>query len=155
MNVPTVNFSATGTTRQSYDVHGQSPCANACHGLFDPPGFAFENYDGNGAYRTTENGQNVDSTGTFVTPANATISFQNALDLAKQLAQSQEAQACIDRQWTRYILGRPEIMADAGSMSIAFQKAAATPGFSVRDLLSALVQSKTFMYRQPSPGEAL
>ena len=132
-----------------------SACASGCHNLFDPPGFSFENYDGDGVYRTTDANQPVDSTGSFVTPANATITFQNALDLSAQLAQSSEAQTCVDRQWTRFLLGRPETAAESGSMSIAYQKAAATAGFSLRDLMSTLVQSKAFMYRQPSPGESL
>ena len=75
--------------------------------------------------------------------------------MSKQLAQSAEAQACIDCQWTRYILGRAEADAEAGSMSMAYQKAASTAGFSLRDMLSSLLQSKAFLYRQPSPGEAL
>ena len=154
-NVPPVNFIANGTTRQSYEAHGMSACADGCHSLFDPPGFSFENFDGIGAYRTTEAGQAVDATGSFVTPGNATITFKNALDMSSQLAQSLEAQSCIDRQWTRYILGRPETSAESGSMSIAFQKAAATQGFSIRDLMAALLQSKAVMYRQPSPGEML
>ncbi|HEX3902647.1 MAG TPA: DUF1592 domain-containing protein [Polyangia bacterium] len=154
-NVPAVSFIANGTTRQSYDAHGMAACAAGCHNLFDPAGFSFENFDGNGSYRTTDANQPVDATGSFVTPANATITFQNALDLSTQLAQSTEAQSCVDRQWTRYILGRPETTAEAGSMSIAFQKAAATTGFSLRDLMATLIQSKAFMYRLPSAGEAL
>jgi hypothetical protein len=154
-NVPAVTFIANGTTRQSYDAHGMSGCAAGCHNLFDPPGFSFENFDGNGSYRTTDANQPVDATGSFVTPANATITFQNALDLSTQLAQSAEAQTCVDRQWTRFILGRPETAAESGSMSLAFQKAAATAGFSLRDLMATLIQSKAFMYRLPSPGEAI
>jgi hypothetical protein len=154
-NVPAVTFKANGTTRQSFDAHGNSGCAMACHGLFDPPGFAFEHYDGIGAYRTTEAGQPVDSTGTLLTPGRATIVFQSALDLSQQLADSPEAQSCVDRQWARYMLGRGETLADAGSLSVAYQKAMATPGFSVRDLMTTLIASKALMYRQPSPGEAL
>jgi hypothetical protein len=155
MNVPQVNFLANGTTRQSYEIHGMSACATGCHNLFDPPGFAFENFDGDGVFRTTEKGLQVDATGSFVTPANATITFQSAIDMSQQLAQSPEAQTCIDRQWTRYILGRPETTAESGSMSVAYQNAAATAGFSLRNLMSTLIQSKAFMYRQPSPGESL
>jgi len=154
-NVPPVSFIANGTTRQSYDAHGMSGCAAGCHNLFDPPGFSFENFDGNGSYRTTDANQPVDSTGSFLTPANATITFTNSLDLSTQLAQSAEAQTCVDRQWTRFILGRPETAAESGSMSLAFQKAAATAGFSLRDLMATLIQSKAFMYRLPSPGEAI
>jgi hypothetical protein len=154
-NVPAVTFIANGTTRQSYEAHGMSACASGCHNLFDPPGFSFENFDGDGSYRTTDANLPVDATGSFVTPANATITFTNSLDLSTQLAQSAEAQTCVDRQWTRFILGRPETAAESGSMSLAFQKAAATTGFSLRDLMATLIQSKAFMYRLPSPGEAI
>jgi hypothetical protein len=152
-NVPGANFKPGGTTRQAIEVHQANMCAQFCHGLFDPPGFAFENYDAIGAYRTTDSGQNVDASGSFVTPGKATISFKNAIELSAQLAQSAEAQTCIDRQWTRYMLGRAETPAEAGSMALAYQKAAATPGFSVRDMVATLASSKAFMYRQLSAGE--
>jgi Protein of unknown function (DUF1588)/Protein of unknown function (DUF1585) len=154
-NVPPVNFLSTGTTRQSFDAHGSSACAVGCHRLFDPPGFAFENYDGIGRYRTMDNGQPVDSTGTFTTPGGATMTFNNAVDFAKQLAQSSEAQVCIDRQWTRYMLGRFETPAEQGSLELALNTAGKTPGFSLRDMLTTLLSSKAFLYRAPSAGEAL
>lgn len=160
-NVPGVTFKPGGTTRQAYDAHGSSACAMGCHGLFDPPGFAFENYDGVGQYRTTEGSQPVDATGTFSAPvmsgmsSSTTFTFKNAVELTKQLAASPEAQACVDLQWTRYILGRMEAPADVGSLQAAYHAGAATPGFSVRDMLMALVSSKAFTYRQPSAGESL
>ena len=49
--VPTAVFKPGTTTRQTFESH--AACAAACHGVFDPPGFAFENYDAIGAYRTT------------------------------------------------------------------------------------------------------
>ena len=153
--LPPVTLIANATTRQSYEALGAADCASSCHTIFDPAGFAFENYDGIGRYRATEAGQPVDSAGSLVTPAGATISFHDALDLSKQLAESAEARACVERQWTRYILGRAESSAEAASMALAYEKAAATPGFSLRDLLVSLLQSKAFMYRQPSAGESL
>jgi hypothetical protein len=161
-NVPGVNFMAGGTTRQAYDAHASNACASACHRVFDPPGFAFENYDGVGRYRTTDANLPVDATGTFASPLMATgdsggttFTFNNAVELVKQLAASPEAQACVDRQWTRYMLGRMETTADAGSLQAAYRSGAATAGFSVRDMLAALLSSKAFMYRQPSDGEPI
>lgn len=159
-NVPGVNFVDSGTTRQAYSLHASSPCTMGCHDVFDPPGFAFENYDGVGKYRTTDNGQTVDSTGTFSAPASGSASptkytFNNALEMVKQLAASPEAQSCIDRQWARYSLGRMESAADQGSLQAAFKKGAATAGFSIRDMLVTLLSSKAFMFRQPSEGEPL
>jgi hypothetical protein len=154
-NVPPVNFVATGTTRQSFDAHGSSACAKGCHSLFDPPGFAFEHYDGVGQYRTTDNGLPVDSTGSFTTPAGSTMTFTSAVDLATQLVSSGEVQACMDRQWARYMMGRFETPAEEGSLELALNNAAKTPGFSLRDMLTTLLSSKSFTYRKPSDGEAL
>jgi Protein of unknown function (DUF1592)/Protein of unknown function (DUF1588)/Protein of unknown function (DUF1595) len=162
-NVPGVTFKPGGTTRQAYDAHGSSACAIGCHGIFDPPGFAFENYDGIGQYRTTEASQPVDATGTFSAPVmsssgmtgGTTFAFTNAVDLTRQIAASPEAQACVDLQWTRYILGRMETPADLGSLQVGYHAGTATAGFSVRDMLVALLSSKAFTYRQPSAGESL
>jgi hypothetical protein len=153
--VPTVNFTSMGTSRQTFEAHGNLMCAMGCHNVFDPPGFAFENYDGTGLYRTTDNGQPVDSTGSFTTPGGATLTFRNALDLMTQLAASPETATCVERQWTRYMMARVESPADQGSLEAAYQKGAATKGFSLRDMLTSMVSSKAFMYRQPSPGEKL
>ncbi len=155
VNVPPVNFVAMATTRASYEVHGSNACAQGCHNLFDPPGFAFENYDGIGQWRTADNGQPVDATGSFQSPAGNMFTFKNAVDLTKQLAASAETQQCLDWTWLRYSFGRLETDADIGSLQIADNKAKATTGYSMRDMLVALVSSKAFMYRTPSPGEQL
>jgi hypothetical protein len=152
---PGVPFTDKGTTRQTYEVHGNGICAAACHGIFDPPGFAFENYDGTGKFRTTENSQPVDSTGTLTTPGGVNLTFTNAIDLMQQLASSPETAQCVERQWSRYILGRLETDAEAGSLGLAYQMGKTTPGFSLRDMLTAFVSSKSFTYRRPSPGEML
>jgi Protein of unknown function (DUF1592)/Protein of unknown function (DUF1588)/Protein of unknown function (DUF1595)/Protein of unknown function (DUF1587)/Protein of unknown function (DUF1585) len=147
--------STTLTTRQRFEAHAQQACAMGCHNIFDPPGFAFENYDAVGAYRTTESGQPVDATGTFTTPGGAQFTFQGGVDLAKQLAQSSEAEWCVDRQWTRYMLGRMETSAEQGSLELAYRSAAATSGYSLRDMVLSLLASKALLYRTPSPGEPL
>jgi len=154
------NDPSANTTRQAYDAHGSSACAKGCHAFFDPPGFAFENYDGVGQYRTTENGLAVDSSGTFSAPPNGaatstTFKFNNAVEMVKQIAASPEAQTCVDRQWTRYIMGRMETADDQGSLQAAYKKGLVTAGFSVRDMLASLLSSKAFMSRKPSVGEPL
>jgi hypothetical protein len=84
-----------------------------------------------------------------------TFTFSNAVELAKQLAASAEAQSCVARQWTRYFLGRMEDQPDLGSLQVAYHAGAATPGFSLRDMLSSLLSSRAFLFRQPSAGEPL
>jgi hypothetical protein len=151
------------TTRQLFATHASNACAQGCHTIFDPPGFAFENYDAVGSYRTTDNGTAVDATGSFVTPGGCeagdpcgtTITFQNAVDLTTQLSTNSEAQWCAERNWYRYAAGRLETAAELGSLQLAYRQGAATPGFSIRDALTSILTSKAFLYRTLSPGETL
>ncbi len=163
--VPPVGAPTAGeTTRDLFAAHATpgSTCA-ACHQIFDPPGFSFENYDQVGAYRTTDNGSPVDATGSFVTPGGCiagdpcgtTLTFTNAVNLVTQLAALPEARWCAERQWYRYAAGRLETPAESGSLQVAYQAGAATPAFSLRDALTALLTSTSFLYRTPSPGETL
>jgi hypothetical protein len=143
------------TTRQRWEAATQLACATGCHKGFDPAGFAFENYDAIGAYRTLEAGQNVDASGSFTTPGGATIRFQSAIDLSSSLAQSEEVKWCVNRQWLRYTLGRMESDAEQGSLERAYQKAGETAGYSLRDMVLSIVGSVAFRFRAPSDGEAL
>lgn len=152
-NVPEVEPPAAGTTtRQRYENHSANPCAT-CHTVFDPLGFAFENYDAIGGFRATENGQPVDATGVATTPGGTMIPFNNAVELLGSLASNDEVRWCVTRQWFRYMLGRMEASAEQGSMEVSYYQALATPGFSLRDLLLKTVQTTAFRFRAPSAGE--
>lgn len=56
------------TLRQSLSAHASGSCAN-CHVMMDNVGFTFEHFDNIGRYRTQDNGQPVDSTFLFTSPA--------------------------------------------------------------------------------------
>ena len=55
-----------GLLRERLAVHHRTNprCAN-CHATFDPLGFALENFDATGRWRTTDGGQPIDASGTF------------------------------------------------------------------------------------------
>jgi hypothetical protein len=142
-----------GTTRDRFKEHSANACANACHSLMDPLGFAFEHYDGIGRYRTMDNGGKVDSSGA-ITVDGKLQSFQDARELTGILAGSAEVQRCFVRQWVRFALKRSETDADAGSIDsvvAAFNKG----GQSVRDLLVGIATARSFRYRAPAAGEML
>jgi hypothetical protein len=52
-----------GTVRQILEQHRENPDCITCHSRMDPYGFALENYDGFGAWRTQDNHIDVDTTG--------------------------------------------------------------------------------------------
>jgi len=150
-NVPPVEPDVVGkSTRDRYAGHASNPVCAACHAPTDPLGFAFENYDGVGAYRDVDGGKPVDATGKATTPLGATLTFNNAIELTRQLAQSDEVKWCVTKNWFRYLLGRPETDADKGSMELAFRAGSVTPGYSLRDVIATAVKSMAFRYRTVS-----
>jgi len=151
--VPDVKPPSPGvTTRQRFEEHSSNPCA-ICHQLFDPIGFAFENYDGIGHYRTTDNGQPVDATGTLEL-GGRTVSFKNAVELMPALAAADEVRSCVATQWMRYLLRREETQGDLPSLDAA-RKAFRDSSYDMRELLIAIAGSDAFTRRTPALGEVL
>jgi hypothetical protein len=51
------------TVRQRLELHRSNPTCASCHNIIDPAGFALENFDLIGAWRDTDAGSPIDSTG--------------------------------------------------------------------------------------------
>ncbi len=141
------------TTRQRFAAHAMNACAG-CHALLDPIGFAFENYGGLGEYRTTDNGQPVDATGTLPFLAAGPLPFNNAIEMVTGLAKDQQVRDCVATQWTRYILRRREAPGDLASLQQA-QAAFRASSYDMRELLVAIASTDSFSLRTPAPGEVL
>jgi mono/diheme cytochrome c family protein len=67
-NVPTLPENASGeapkSVRERLELHRQNPFCGGCHRNIDPPGFALENFNPIGQWRTaTEDGKPVDGSG--------------------------------------------------------------------------------------------
>jgi hypothetical protein len=108
-------------------------------------GFGFEHFDGVGKWRTTDQGQPVDASGTLA-GTDVDGNFDGAVALAHQLAQSHEVSDCMVTEWFRYTFGRGESSDDACSLD-TLKKAFAAGGFDVRKLLAAITQTDAFRYR--------
>jgi cytochrome c5 len=54
---------APKTLRQRLELHRSSPACASCHKVMDPLGFALENFDGVGAWRTRDAGMPLDASG--------------------------------------------------------------------------------------------
>jgi mono/diheme cytochrome c family protein len=53
------------TVRERMEQHRRNPVCAACHGQMDPLGFAFENFDAIGRWRTIDEGSPIDPSGAF------------------------------------------------------------------------------------------
>ena len=84
-NVPELEDTKTGeqasSMRERLAEHRANPVCASCHRLMDPVGFALENYDAVGRWRTTEAGVPIDASGTLFdgTTFNGVAELQAAL----------------------------------------------------------------------------
>lgn len=86
-----------------------------CHVQFDPVGFAFERYDGIGAYLTNdEYGNDLRSDGTFLDPGSGdTTDFVTTEEFLQTVAASQAARDCVIQKPVQFALGRMLLQTDA------------------------------------------
>ena len=54
------------SVREQMELHREKPFCAGCHKIMDPIGFALENFDAIGRWRTEEHGEPIDATGTLV-----------------------------------------------------------------------------------------
>lgn len=146
--VPAAN--ANGTTRDRFAAHSKDSSCQGCHSHLDPIGFAFENYDGLGVYRSQENGIAVDATGTLTGHGDADGAFNNALELVDRMAASKDVHECVTKQLFRYVMGRMETDGDEETLSQSLLEAE-TKGMDLRAAMLSIVNSDPF--RQRLSGE--
>jgi hypothetical protein len=133
------------STRQAFVMHDAVQPCKSCHTLMDPIGFGFESFDGVGKYRTEDQGQPVDASGTL-SGTDIDGTFNGAVDLAHKLTQSQEVSDCVTTEWFRYAFGRGETADDSCSLT-AMKQAFTSAKLDIRELLVAVTQTDAFRYR--------
>ncbi|EYF05117.1 DUF1592 domain-containing protein [Chondromyces apiculatus] len=147
-NVMGLPANAEGTNRDRVNAHtGAGTCGGACHAtLINPVGFAFENYDALGQWRTEDNGLPVNAADEYRF-ASGTQKFENGVALSQVIAESREAHQCYAKHWMEYGLGRAAT--DADRPMIAKLSEESRTGTPVKQLLLSIVESDAFLTRSP------
>jgi hypothetical protein len=147
---PNVDFSgfnnpATApTARDRLKAHATNPVCAGCHRIMDPVGLAFENFDGSGRWRTTEQGQHIDTTGAF-----EGTSYGDAAGLSKLLSNNSAVESCLVDRMYSYGLARPLTPQDRATTD-AFRRQFEKSGRRLPALLGAITSSKEF-YQLDAP----
>jgi hypothetical protein len=139
------------TTRQRFGMHLSQAFCNSCHSVIDGVGFGFEQFDGMGVYRTTENGSPVDTSGT-VTGTDVDGPFVGVAQLSQKLAGSQEVLGCFAKQVYRFAMGQEE--SKASHEVLTAMQAKFTADSRMTDPFQTLVADPAFVLRttlQPGP----
>ena len=132
---------AQRTTRQKLEQHRMagSSCA-ACHQVMDPVGLGLENFDGVGAYRTMEAGQQIDASGQL-----DGVMYSDARGLGAALKNHPDLGSCLTRGVLRYTIAHLET---AGEQPVvdALTQQFATNGYKFGSLVLGVVASASFRY---------
>jgi hypothetical protein len=91
------------TLRERIETHLEDPTCAGCHSLTDPIGLAFENFDGMGRWRDTENGALIDPSGDLDGEG-----FSDSWELGAVLSEHDRYGYCMSRHLYRYAVGRLE-----------------------------------------------
>jgi Protein of unknown function (DUF1592)/Protein of unknown function (DUF1588)/Protein of unknown function (DUF1585) len=135
------------TMREQMEQHRANPVCASCHKVMDPLGFALENYDAIGRWRTVDakSGSPIDSTGTLPdgTP------FEGPDQLRKVLVQQRNydfVMTAIEKLLT-YALGRGLVHTDAPAMREIMRRTEADK-HSLYSLIMNVVESQPFQTRR-------
>jgi hypothetical protein len=146
-NVPALDDHGVGTAasvRQRLEEHRANPACAACHARMDPLGFALENYDAIGRWRTAEGQLPIDSKGQL--PDGTTFSGAAELKALLRAKSPQFVRGFTEKMLT-YSLGRGLESYDKPAVEkIAQQVEANGDRFSV--LIDGIVDSMPFQMRQ-------
>jgi hypothetical protein len=126
--------------RQKMSRHRTNPACASCHRQMDPLGFALENFDAIGRWRTHEAGQLIDATGQF--PGGR--EFRGPVELKAALLSRRNAFIrCLAEKMLTYALGRGLKTADRGWVDVILAKVA-RHDYRFSALIVAVVESDPF-----------
>ncbi len=145
LSEPASSGAGTMTNRQLFEERTSPPACHGCHSNFEGLGFAFENFDAIGRFRTTDNGLPVDATGTFDADGE-TWDIADAVDLSHRLADSDEALGCVAGRWFEYAAGRASDATDQCRVASVFDDFEASGG-DMRELLVSFAMKPAFTER--------
>ena len=145
--MPALDEEAVGTTaslRKQMETHRTNPVCSSCHTRMDPLGFALENYDAIGKWRTMDGGFPVDSSGKL--PGGKT--FSNAAELRQILSQRQfEFARLLTEKLLIYSLGRGLQRYDRPTVN-EITKRMETSGYGFQTLVREVIGSLPFQSRR-------
>jgi hypothetical protein len=95
------------TTRQRVSLQTRPAFCSGCHGMINNLGFALERYDAIGRIQDRENGHPIDCSGSYHSRSGRSVAFTGAQDLARYLADSDEAHTAFVEKLFQHLVKQP------------------------------------------------
>jgi hypothetical protein len=151
-NVPDLNAAAAGrptTVRERTEIHRRNPACASCHAVMDPLGFALENFDTVGEFRTIDpqTRQPIDTAA--VMPDGTHLAGPEDLHKALAARGDQLAQSITEKLLT-YAVGRPVEFRDMPAVRRIVHQAKAD-NLRFESIVLGVVESDAFRRRAPPP----
>ena len=131
------------TLRAQLERHRKDVRCASCHDRMDPLGFALENFDPTGAWRTKVHGLPLDTSGEL--PDGTTVDGPAGLKDWLMSNKDRFVRTMAERLLV-YATGRPVTPSDEGVLQDICD-AAAADGHKISAMIAALVKSRAFMFR--------
>jgi hypothetical protein len=131
------------TVREQMRLHSERPFCAGCHKIMDPVGFALENFDAIGQWRTEEHGAPIDASARLVdgTELNGAVDLRNAL-----LTYSDRFVQTTTEKLMTYALGRGLEYYDMPTVR-AIARGAAKNDYRFSSIILGIVESAAFQMR--------
>ena len=149
-NVPTLEESIKGTesapksVRDQLELHRSNPACASCHRVIDPPGFALENFNSVGQWRTAmPNGAKIDGNGVLADGSR----IDGPVELRQAILKRPEAfVTVVTERIMVYALGRGLEPADMPVVRRIVRKAAQN-GYRLNTIVNEIIESAPFQMR--------
>ncbi len=130
------------TLRQQFEEHRKATSCAGCHALLDPIGFALENYDLIGRWRTEDNRKPVDTTGTWIRGQQ----FKDLTEFREIMVRDLKDDfiRCLAENLLTYALGRGLEYNDRPAVQEVMRKTAAA-GYGFQDMIIAVCETVPFL----------
>lgn len=139
------------TTREKFAARTAATECQDCHRYLNGVGFGFEAFDGAGAYRTSDNGKNVDVSGVIIGMASLSgtdqTSYSGVRDMQQVLAEADSTKACVARQFYRFARGYSDGSSDVNTLKNLTQLFEAS-NYNLQEMMIGVTQLQTFALRR-------
>jgi mono/diheme cytochrome c family protein len=133
------------TLREAMEKHRANPVCAGCHARMDPIGFALENYDGIGKWRSTDGGSTIDVSGKL--PDGTTFDGPAGLKKLMITTKRDEFVSTVIGKMLTYGLGRGLEASDRPTVR-AIMRESAKSNYQLADIVDIVVRSTPFQMRR-------
>jgi hypothetical protein len=145
IQLPEIPPQGAGETNRELITSITEGCGECHESIINPIGFAFEDFDGMGRYRTMDNGEAVITTGTYPFQE-GTQSFANSAELMAIAANGKQAHQCYSKKIAGFALQRDIIVSDMPLLE-AMGTASLANASTIKQVMLALVRNDAYRVR--------